>query len=121
MTELSSGVIALTLGAVTCQTLANFPMSIAVKRLDRARGLKEKIMVTVRRPWLVVAIGLLAMHMFIWMNVLKVAQLSVVVPLTAFSHVLNAALVGPLLGEQVPAQRWLGTGLIVVGILLVVT
>lgn len=110
----------MTLGAVSCQTLANFPLSIAMKRLDQAPGWRQKLRVTLQRPWLLAAVALLALHMFTWMHVLKVAQLSVVVPLTAFSHVLNAVLVGPLLGEHVPAQRWIGTGLIVLGILLVV-
>jgi uncharacterized membrane protein len=120
MTELTPGIIGLTLGAVSAQTLANFPMSLAMRQIDQAQGWREKVRVTAARPWLVAAIALLAVHMFSWVQVLKLAPLSLVVPLTAFSHVLNAALVGPLLGERVPLQRWLGTGLIVLGILLVV-
>lgn len=106
--------------AVTAQTLANFPMSLAIRQFDRAAGLPNKLKITIRRPWIVAAVGLLAVHMGTWIHVLKLAELSLVVPLTAFNHVLNAALVGPLLGERVPATRWLGTALIVSGILLVV-
>jgi len=97
--------IFLTLLAVTAQTLGNFALSLGLKR---------------RRLWFGPAIFLLAVHFFTWCEALKVAALAVLVPLTAFSHVLNAGLAGPLLGERVGGRRWLGTGLIVVGILLVV-
>ena len=100
-----SSAIALTLLAVTAQTLGNFALSLGLKR---------------HRLWFLPAITLLAVHFFSWCQALKLAALAVLVPLTAFSHVLNAALAGPLLGERVGKQRWLGTALIVVGILLVV-
>ena len=112
--------IALTLLAVTAQTLGNFAMSIGLKRSRLTPGWRAKLVLLFRRPWLPLAIGLLAIHFFTWLEVLKTASLAVVVPLTAFSHVLNAALVGPLLGEVVTAQRWLGTAIIVSGILLVI-
>lgn len=119
MVELGAGIIARTLGAVTAQTLANFPLSLGLRQIREAASPLRALRVSVGRPWLLLAITLLAVHFFNWMAVVQLAPLSVLVPLTAFSHVLNAMLAGPLLGEKVSAQRWAGTGLIVLGIVLV--
>jgi len=42
-----------------------------------------------------------------------------VMPLTALTYVLNAILVGPVLGEHVSLTRWVGTILIAAGVALV--
>lgn len=100
-----SAAIGLTLLAVTAQTLGNLALSLAAKRTWR---------------WAVPAIGLLAIHFFSWCQALKLAPLSTVVPLTASSHLLNALFAKYLLKEQISLRRWLGTGCIVSGILVIV-
>ncbi len=110
----------LTLVAVTAQTLANFALSLGLKRWKQVHDWRQRLLDLAQRPLLPVAIGLLALHFFTWCHLLKTAHLSVVVPLTAFTHVLNAVLAGPLLGEMVSPQRWCGTLLIVSGILVIV-
>ena len=110
----------LTLLAVTAQTLANFALSLGLKHWQRAESWRQRWLELFQRPLLPAAIALLALHFFTWCHLLKTAHLSVVVPLTAFSHVLNALLAGPLLGEFVSWQRWSGTLLIVAGILVIV-
>jgi len=117
---LGAAAVALTLAAVTAQTLANFCMSLGLKQILPATGWGAKVAISLKKPWLAAGIALLTVHFFAWCKALTLAPLSLVVPVTAFSHVLNAALVGPLLGEVVTLQRWLGTAIIVAGILLVV-
>lgn len=96
--------VLLTLGAVVAQTLGNLCLSLAARS---------------RAHWFVPALALLAVHFFSWCQALKMAPLSKLVPLTASSHLLNALLARYLLGEHISAQRWLGTGCIVSGILVI--
>lgn len=67
--------------------------------------------------WL--AIGCMLTFLVLWMVSLSWSDLTFVMPLTALTYVLNALLVGPVLGEEVSALRWLGTILIAVGVALV--
>lgn len=100
-----SAAVWLTLLAVTAQTLGNLALSLAVRQSWR---------------WTVPAIGMLAVHFFTWCQALKLAPLSTIVPLTASSHVLNALFAKYLLKERISSLRWLGTGCIVWGILVIV-
>lgn len=67
--------------------------------------------------WL--AIGCMLTFLVLWMVSLSWADLTFVMPLTALTYVLNAILVGPVLGEQVSFTRWVGTLLIALGVGLV--
>ncbi len=96
--------IALTLLAVLAQTLGNLCLSLSARR---------------KKSWIIPAISLLAVHFFSWCQALKLAPLSTLVPLTASSHLLNALFAKYLLGERIPGRRWLGTGCIVAGILVI--
>lgn len=69
------------------------------------------------KVWL--AIGFMLTFLVLWMVSLSWSDLTFVMPLTAITYVLNALLVGPVLGEEVTATRWLGTLLIAGGVLLV--
>lgn len=53
------------------------------------------------------------------MFLLSWADLSYVLPVTAFGYVLTALLSRMFLGEQVTAARWAGTLLIMAGVILV--
>lgn len=55
----------------------------------------------------------------LWLLVLSREALSFVYPLVAFSYVLTVFLSRTILHETVPPLRWVGLGVIVVGILLV--
>ena len=69
------------------------------------------------KVWL--AIGCMLTFLVLWMISLSWADLTFVMPLTALTYVLNAILVGPVLGEHVSATRWFGTVLIAAGVALV--
>jgi uncharacterized membrane protein len=53
------------------------------------------------------------------MALLSLADLSFVLPLTATGYILSALLGKFFLGEQVSSERWLGTVLVFLGIVLV--
>lgn len=70
-------------------------------------------------PWVSLGICLLVAWMVSRMFLLSWADLSYVLPVTAFGYVLNALLGRLFLGETVTPERWAGTLLIVAGIILV--
>jgi drug/metabolite transporter (DMT)-like permease len=65
------------------------------------------------------AIACMLTFLVLWMISLSWADMSFVMPLTALTYVLNAILVGPVLGEHVSSIRWVGTVLIAIGVALV--
>lgn len=67
--------------------------------------------------WL--GIGLLLMFFLSYLLVLSWADFSYVSPASAVGYVLVALMGYFLLGEHVPALRWLGVGTICLGVLLV--
>jgi uncharacterized membrane protein len=70
-------------------------------------------------PWVSVGICLLILWLLSKMFLLSWADLSYVLPVTAFGYVVNVMLARLFLGEQVTPARWAGTLLIVAGIILV--
>ena len=56
----------------------------------------------------------------VWLTVLSWADLTLVLPIAALSYVLNAVLAKPLLGETVSLRRWVGTVIIVIGVVTVI-
>lgn len=70
-------------------------------------------------PWVSLGICLLIAWMMSRMFLLSWADLSYVLPVTAFGYVLNALLGRLFLGENVTPARWAGTLLIVAGVALV--
>lgn len=65
------------------------------------------------------AIACMLTFLILWMVSLSWADLTFVMPLTALTYVLNAILVGPVLGEHVSLTRWVGTIFITAGVALV--
>jgi drug/metabolite transporter (DMT)-like permease len=70
-------------------------------------------------PWASLGICLLIVWMLSKMFLLSWADLSYVLPVTAFGYVINAALGRLFLGEHVTAARWAGTLFIMAGVILV--
>ena len=71
-------------------------------------------------PWVAAGVALLALFFFSYLAALSWADLSYVLPATAPGYLLTAGLSYWLLGERISAWRWLGTVLIVAGVVLVV-
>lgn len=88
--------------------------------LGRLPGELSHLVVAIFGQWQVwLAIGCMLIFLVLWMVSLSWADLTFVMPLTALTYVLNAMLVGPVLGEHVSITRWVGTLLIAVGVGLV--
>ena len=70
-------------------------------------------------PFVALGIGLLILWLLTRMALLSWADLSFVLPVTAFGYFLAAVLGKVFLQENISAAQWLGTGLIFGGITLV--
>jgi drug/metabolite transporter (DMT)-like permease len=76
-------------------------------------------LLTVANPFVVGGVSLLVVTLLIRIATLSVADLSLVLPLTAVGYVLSTALGRFVLGEAVSRTQWLGTVLICLGASLV--
>lgn len=74
-----------------------------------------------RRGWMWIAIGLTAhfAHLAAWFYLLKLLPLSIALPLTGLDYVGVALMSAWLFSERLDRRRWAGTGLIVIGMVLV--
>ena len=70
-------------------------------------------------PWVSFGICLLIVWLLSKMLLLSWADLTYVLPVTAFGYVINALLGRVFLGENVTPARWAGTLLIMAGVILV--
>lgn len=70
-------------------------------------------------PFVAFGIALLVLWLLTRMALLSLADLSYVLPVTAFGYFLAAVLGKLFLQEQITNLQWLGTSLIVVGIMVV--
>lgn len=77
------------------------------------------ILRAVRNPYVIMGVLGLAVYFFSFMAILSWADVSLVVPITALSFLLTTFVAERALGEHVSPQRWLGTVLIVLGVILV--
>ncbi len=72
-----------------------------------------------RNPFVVAGVLGLAVYFFSFTAVLSWADVSLVVPISALSFLLTTYVAQRSLGEHVTLQRWCGTVLIVIGVILV--
>jgi uncharacterized membrane protein len=74
---------------------------------------------TVSNPWVVAGVALQAAFFFLYLTLLSRADVSRVLPMTAFDYIVVALLAQLVLAEPVTAARWTGIGFIVLGVFLV--
>jgi len=71
------------------------------------------------RQWpVMLAVAFMAVSFFSFLELLKIADLSFAVPVSAATIVLETLLARVLLGERVDARRWMGAVLVAAGVLL---
>jgi len=70
-------------------------------------------------PWVVLGIALLIVWTLARMTLLSWADLSFVLPVTSAGYVLTALVAKFFLHEQIGWERWAGTVLIMLGVILV--
>jgi drug/metabolite transporter (DMT)-like permease len=71
-------------------------------------------------PWMWLAIFMMAVAFFSLLGMLATAKASFVYPSTAISYGVGALGGKFFLKERVTAQRWLGVGVICIGVILVI-
>ena len=77
-----------------------------------------KMSLTIRNVWILTGVAFLAVSLLLWLAVLSRAPLSLAVPMTAIAYILNALAAKYLLLEMVSGMRWTATGVIALGVLL---
>jgi len=80
----------------------------------------DLLLVVPRNPHVLVGVIFAAGFFFLYLTALSWADLSYAMPITALSFLFAAIFARVFLGEQVSWHRWVGTALIVAGIMLVV-
>jgi uncharacterized membrane protein len=110
----------LTAFVVLTNVLGNFAMSWGLKQQKVYLGLSPLGYIRlIFTPWVLLGTSLLIFWLLSRMTLLGWADLSYVLPVTSIGYVMSAVLGRIFFGEQVTWQRWLGTALIVAGIVFV--
>lgn len=110
--------------AVTASTIGDLFLAKGMKRVGEVewRGFGDALRTVgkvLRRPEIPLAVFFLAIFFFTWLALLSRADLSLVLPMTALTYIFNGLAAGPVLGEKVSRQRWIGLMVITVGVVLV--
>lgn len=110
----------LTLFVIATNVLGNFAMSWGMKHQAVDLGLSPLAYIRlIFTPWVLLGTTLLILWLLSRMTLLGWADLSYVLPVTSIAYVLTAVLGKVFFNEQISWQRWLGTLLIVAGIVFV--
>jgi drug/metabolite transporter (DMT)-like permease len=91
--------------------MKHFPQTLALDPLPYLRAFAN--------PYVSAGILMLVVSLLTRMALLSIADLSVVLPLTAIGYILTTLLGRLFLGEQVSGQHWAGTVLVFLGVALV--
>ena len=83
---------------------------------SRLGGMIKRV---VTNPWVLLGVTLQASFFFLYLTLLSRADVSKILPMTAFDYIVVALLAHLLLAEAVTAARWTGIGFIVLGVFLV--
>ncbi len=111
---------ALTAFVVLTNVLGNFAMSWGMKHQPAALANSPLVYLrTIFSPWVLLGTALLILWLLSRMTLLSWADLSYVLPVTSIGYVLTAILGKYFFAEQITWQRWLGTGAIMIGMILV--
>ena len=104
-----TGHVLLSKGMKTVGDLTEAPSSHVTGMVARA----------VSNPWLLLGVVLQATFFFMYLTLLSRADVSKILPMTAFDYIVVAALAHLLLAEPITPARWTGIGFIVAGVFLV--
>jgi drug/metabolite transporter (DMT)-like permease len=104
-----TGHVLLAKGMKTIGDLTEAPTSLLGGMVFRA----------ISSPWVVGGVVLQAAFFFLYLTLLSRAEVSKVLPMTAFDYIVVALLAQLLLAEPVTPARWTGIGCIVLGVFLV--
>jgi drug/metabolite transporter (DMT)-like permease len=104
-----SGHVLLAKGMKTIGDLTEAPTSVVASMVSR----------TLTNPWVLLGVLLQAGFFFMYLTLLSRADVSKILPMTAFDYIVVALLAQVLLAEPVTAARWTGIAFIVFGVFMV--
>lgn len=110
--------------AVTASTIGDLLLARGMRKVGQVgwtglRGALSTLRKIVTTPEIPLAIAFLAVFFFSWLALLSRADLSLILPMTALTYILNGLAARPVLGETVSRQRWIGIWVITVGVVMV--
>lgn len=110
--------------AICAQTLGDVCLTKGMKSVGEVNTLNpaELFQIGVQvftNPLIWLGIIILCVFFGLYLTALSWADLSFVLPVTAFGYVLNAFMSWRLLGEHVSPARWIGTAIICIGVAVV--
>jgi uncharacterized membrane protein len=73
----------------------------------------------ISNPWVLLGVALQASFFFTYLTLLSRADVSKILPMTAFDYIVVALLAQLVLAEPVTPARWTGIGCIVLGVFMV--
>ena len=112
-------VFAVMLAAVVLAAIGEALAAKGMKAVDTGQGLSAQIG-TALRDWHVWAgIGLMGGYVLLYVYTLALAELNIVLPLSAASYLIGALLSRFYLHEDVKPARWIGTAIIIAGVLVI--
>lgn len=74
---------------------------------------------TLTNPWVLLGVALQAAFFFMYLTLLSRADVSKILPMTAFDYIVVALLAQLFLAEPVTPARWTGIAFIVFGVFMV--
>jgi drug/metabolite transporter (DMT)-like permease len=104
-----SGHVLLAKGMKTVGDLTEAPVSMVSGMVSR----------TLTNPWILLGVTLQAAFFFMYLTLLSRAEVSKILPMTAFDYIVVALLAQLVLAEPVTPARWTGIALIVLGVCMV--
>lgn len=93
---------------------------LAVEKIDRFRPSLTWLYEIITNWWLLFSGICLVSATVLWGYILKHFPFSIAYPITAFAYVFGMLAATFVFGEHIPPTRWIGVGLIVAGVMLVV-
>jgi drug/metabolite transporter (DMT)-like permease len=110
--------------AILSQTLGDVSLTRGMKSIGEVNTLNPVELFNIglqvfTNPMIWLGILLLGIFFGLYLAALSWADLSFVLPITAFGYMLNAFMSWRLLGEHVSLARWIGTLIICVGVAVV--
>jgi transporter family protein len=109
---------------VLSQVLGNVWLSRGMHQVGEITTLDLNVLASIAwriltNPWIVLGVVFLAASLLIFLVALSQLDLSYVLPMTAFGHILNAAFAFLILQEHISMTRWLGTFVIAIGVYVI--
>ncbi|HYE75352.1 MAG TPA: hypothetical protein VEF04_18555, partial [Blastocatellia bacterium] len=110
--------------AILAQTLGDVLLTKGMKSVGEVNTLVLSELFAIgwqvfTNPIIWLGIGLLFVFFVLYLTALTWADLSYVLPVTAFGYTLNAVMAKYLLGEHISLLRWVGTLVICIGVAVV--